>query len=148
MRCGTRRLDEGRVVSYCKMKKGSLFNLQLLTGLAGGVSWVPFFACNWALILAAAAAIYGQPQTKNKPQRVITIPAAAAGSAEVDFRVESVVGLPGSRLRGLRVRVSDCRDGGDRERRSKRDGRRDSGSVWSKRERFGRRSLSAMTIYP
>lgn len=39
---------------------------------------------------------------------------------------------------------SDCRDEGDRERRSKRDGRRGSGSVWSKRERLARRLSSAM----
>lgn len=55
------------------------------------------------------------------------VPAAAAGSV---FFAGSALGLRGSRLRGLRARVdSDCRDEGDRERRSKRDGRRTSGSV-------------------
>lgn len=90
--------------------------------------------------MAAAAAIY--PVSFSIPdqttQGAAVLPAAAAGSAEPDFLAESVAGLPGSRLNGLRVRVSDRRDGGDRERRSKRDGRRGSGSVWSKRERLGR----------
>lgn len=38
---------------------------------------------------------------------------------------------------------SDCLAEGDRERRSNRE-RRGSGSVWSKRERFARRSSSAI----
>lgn len=63
------------------------------------------------------------------------IPAAAAGSADADFLEVSS---------GLRVRtVSGCRDEGERERRSNRE-RRGSGSVWSKRERLGRRSSSPM----
>lgn len=54
------------------------------------------------------------------------LPAAAAGSGLLE---DSLVGLRGSRLNGLRVRTeSDCRADGDRERRSKRE-RRGSGSV-------------------
>lgn len=74
-----------------------------------------------------------------------SLPAAAAGSTEA-FAGASPAGLRGSRLSGLRVRVdSDCLADGDRERRSNRE-RRDSGSVWSKRERLTRRSSSAMVI--
>lgn len=76
---------------------------------------------------------------------LLAIPAAAAGSTEPDFLESSAPGLKGSRLRGLRVRVdSGCREEGDRERRSNREARRGSGSVWSKRERLARRSSSAM----
>lgn len=93
--------------------------------------------------------LVSQIPTSTQHQGAAVLPAAAAGSADPDFLAESVAGLPGSRLNGLRVRVSDRRDGGDRERRSNRDGRRGSGSVWSKRERLGRRSSSAMaSFYP
>lgn len=75
-----------------------------------------------------------------KTKQAQNIPAAATGSALL-----LAPGLRGSRLSGLRVRVaSDCREEGDRERRSNRDWRRGSGVVWSKRERLGRRSSSAM----
>lgn len=80
---------------------------------------MPFFAWSCAFILAAAAA------------------AAAAGSAL--FAGLSVV----PRAIGLRLRrLSDFLEDGERERRSKRDVRFGSGSVWSKRERF--RGSSAM----
>ena len=66
-------------------------------------------------------------------------PAAAAGSP--------TVGLRESLLNGLRLRlVSACRDEGDLERLSNRDGLRGSGSVWSKRDRLERRSSSAILV--
>ncbi len=70
-------------------------------------------------------------------ERWCSIPAAAAGSLEVDF-LSSEPGLKDdfSGL-GLRLRlVSECRLEGDRERRSKREDRLTSGSVWSNLDRF------------
>lgn len=62
-------------------------------------------------------------------QGVPIIPAAVAGSEAGVFGVPAL-GLRASRLRGLRVRVaSDCREEGERERRSNREGRRGSDSV-------------------
>lgn len=73
-------------------------------------------------------------------QRGDFLPAAAAGST---------LGLfvsPSAREIGLRSRgASERLEGGDRDRRSNRDGRLGSGSVWSKRDRFMvRRSASSM----
>lgn len=74
---------------------------------------------------------------------MVHIPAAAAGSEATGLGA-SPAGL--SRLSGLRVRAdSDCLSDGDRDRpRSNRERRGGSGSVWSKRDRFTRRSSSAM----
>jgi hypothetical protein len=65
------------------------------------------------------------------------LPAAAAGST-TSFFGESVIGLPKGLPSGLLLRlVSGClAGGGDLERRSNREERFGSGSVWSKRERF------------
>lgn len=76
--------------------------------------------------------------SSHRSRQRISSPAAAAGSPGDSF-FASVLGLRGSPLRGLRVRAAaDCRDEGDRERRSNRDARFGSGSFWSKRERLGR----------
>lgn len=85
-----------------------------------------------------------QHAARDKDKGQIAIPAATAGSPE-DCLFASAAGLRGSPLRGLRVRAApDCREDGDRERRSNRDARFGSGSFWSKRERFARGSSSAM----
>lgn len=64
------------------------------------------------------------------------IPAADAASLGiVDLSLLSL-GLLVAFARGLRLRVSECREDGDLERLSNREALRGSGSVWSKRERF------------
>lgn len=104
----------------------SFFSLQLGVDFGGSGSYYSAVSCILLYI--------------PRPKEGLDVPAAATGSALLP-----APGLRGSRLSGLRVRVvSDCRDEGDRERRSNRDCRRGSGVVWSKRERFGRRSSSAM----
>lgn len=81
-------------------------------------------------ILSGCQPPISHPTISSDARGRAVIPAAAAGSAPPDFFAGSALGLRGSRLRGLRVRVaSDCRDEGDRERRSKREARRGSGSV-------------------
>lgn len=72
-------------------------------------------------------------------------PAAAAGSS-AGFFFSSGVGLRGCLPSGLLLRLdSDFLADGDRERRSKRDERLTSGSVWSNRDRLAlRRSSSAI----
>jgi hypothetical protein len=71
-------------------------------------------------------------------------PAAAAGSNEAE-RLSVEAGPRRSLPKGLLLRlVSVCRDEGERERRSNREGLRGSASVWSKRERFTLRSSSPM----
>jgi hypothetical protein len=64
-------------------------------------------------------------------------PAAAAGSAGV-FLADSATGLPEALPTGLLLRLeSEClAGGGERDRRSKREERFGSGSVWSNLERF------------
>ena len=114
----------------------------------GGTSTccIPFFACKDALIFAAAAAsrrlasVVWESCTSN-------LPAAAAGSPPGAFLFSSDLGLKADSLAtGLRLRLdSECRLDGERDRRSKREDRLTSGSVWSKRERLVvRRSSSVM----
>lgn len=56
-------------------------------------------------------------------------------------------GFRASLPKGLLLRLdSVCRDEGERERLSNRDGLRSSGSVWSKRERLTLRSSSPMLV--
>ena len=80
-------------------------------------------------------------------KKIVILPAAAAGSRGVLF--PSDPGLNGVLWpRGLRLRLTsaDLLEG-DLERRSKRELRFGSGSVWSKRERFALLfSSSAITI--
>lgn len=74
-------------------------------------------------------------------------PAAAAGSA-TGFLADSTAGLPDPLPIGLLLRLgSVLMAGGERDLRSKREGR--LGSVWSNRERFAaRRSVSSMVALP
>ena len=111
---------------------------------------MPFLACMEALIRAAAAAIR-KVSLSYRQDRLIHVPAAAAGSAAkalgptfsaapglIDF-----VGASGL----LVLRVSDSLRDGDRDRRSKRDERFGSGSVWSNRDRLELlRSSSAILL--
>ena len=79
--------------------------------------------------------------------RECCVPAAVAGSD--GLLAPSVAGLETlEAVKGLLLRrASDCLLVGDRERRSKREDRLTSGSVWSKRDRFELlRSSSAMLI--
>ena len=79
-----------------------------------------------------------RPSAESEFQMVVgNIPAAAAGSAPVDF-LGSELGVSELPLAaGLRLRFGSlCRVEGERDRRSKREVRFGSGSVWSKRERF------------
>lgn len=111
----------------------SLFRLELSVDLGRCGSCI-------MVIMVSTRTTVGQ-ENRDK----LTIPAAAAGSPG-DALLASILGLRGSPLRGLRVRAApDCRDDGDRERRSNRDARLGSGSFWSNRERLGRCSSSAMT---
>ena len=85
---------------------------------------MPFLACIEALIRAAAAAkVYQHVQTiRGPPRGLLVLPAAAAGSwLEVFLPSETGLWdeLTGT---GLRLRL------GERERRSKREGRLTSGS--------------------
>ena len=113
----------------------------------GGTStcWMPFLAWICAFILAAAAAI-GRISQCSQNMVFWRLPAAAAGSSGV-FLADSEAGLPEARPTGLLLRLeSEClAGGGDRDRRSKREVRFGSGSVWSKRDRFALlRSVSSI----
>jgi hypothetical protein len=81
----------------------------VLTERIGGTStcWIPFLACNCALILAAAAAVCTPVSHLSrdtlKQKDGICSPAAAVGSgAAEDLAEASAPGLRGSRLNGLR----------------------------------------------
>ena len=109
-----------------------------LTDWMGGTSTccIALRACKSALIFAAAAAETISDGSDGNGSFCRILPAAAAGSgAALLFSA-----APGERLdfpSGLRLRLdSVCLEDGDRERRSKRDCFRGSGSVWSKRDRF------------
>ena len=120
-----------------------------LTVRMGGTSTccMPFFACIEALILAAAAAV--KRSVTHLTAEIISgdsLPAAAAGSRP-GVLLSSRPGLKDELLaKGLRLLLtSGCLPEGERERRSKREERLTSGSVWSKRDRLDvRRSSSAM----
>lgn len=108
----------------------SFFSLQLRIDFGGSSSCTP--------------GQYATP-TNREREKDGHSPAAAAGSCGLADLGASAPGLRASRPNGLRCLVaSDWREAGDRERRSNLDWRRWSGSVWSKRDRFARRSSSAM----